>query len=302
LAALLAFASAVSQAKGTRGGPRQSQASGRTNDQAPDAAVTTEENVPYGPANLPELKLDVYEPANRGAGLSAAVILIHGGGWTAFDKSTMHDMGRFLARFGFVAFSIDYRLFQGSENLWPAQLDDAQRAVRWVRANADRYRVDPLRLGAFGHSAGAQLAALLGMEDTRDNSDPALAKYSSRVQAVVDQSGPTDFTTERDAAGAEFLEQFLGGDFATHQAAWRDASPVFHVAKDSAPFLIVQGTKDEEVPLAQAEELYVKLQAANVPVSFVKVDDGHTFQTPEARRQLAIQSLAFFNQYLASKQ
>ena len=288
LAALLAFASAVSQAKGTRGDSRQSQASGRTSDQAPDAAVTTEENVQYGPESLPQLKLDVYQPANRGAKPSAAIILIHGGGWTAFDKSTMRDMGRFLARFGFVAFSIDYRLFQGAQNRWPTQLDDAQRAVRWVRANAARYRINPDAVGVFGHSAGAQMAALLGMEDTRDNSDPALAKYSSRVQAVVDQSGPTDFTTERDSAGME--------------GAWRDASPVFHVAKDNAPFLIVQGTKDEDVPLAQAEELCAKLQAANVPVSFVKVDDGHTFQTPEARRQLAIQSLAFFNRYLVPKQ
>ena len=102
-------------------------------------------------------------------------------------------MGNFLARSGFVAFSVDYRLFNGTVNLWPAQLDDVQRAVRWIRANAAKYRVDPNRIGAFGHSAGAQLAALLGMEDTRDNSDPSLAKYSSKVQAVVDVSGPDRF-------------------------------------------------------------------------------------------------------------
>jgi acetyl esterase/lipase len=279
--------------------PQQTSPVGQVNSQRSDAAVTTEENVQYGPESLPQLKLDVYKPANRGPEPSVAIILIHGGGWTAFDKSTMRDMGRFLARFGFVAFSIDYRLFQGSQNLWPAQLDDAQRAVRWVRANADRYGINPNAVGAFGHSAGAQIAALLGMEDTRDNSDPALAKYSSRVDAVVDQSGPTDFTTERDPTGEEFLAQFFGGDLSGHEAVWRDASPVFHVAKDNAPFLIVHGTQDQEVPIAQAEELYAKLQAAGVSASFVKVEDGHTFQTPEARRQLAIQSLTFFNQYLA---
>jgi dipeptidyl aminopeptidase/acylaminoacyl peptidase len=145
------------------------------------------------------------------------------------------------------------------------------------------------------------MAALLGMEDTRDNSDAALAKYSSRVQAVVDQSGPSDLTTERDPASTEFLAQFLGGDYATHQANWQDASPLFHVAMGDAPFLIVHGTQDQEVPVSQSEELYAKLQAAGVPASFVKVDDGHTFQTPEARRQLAIQSLAFFNRYLVYK-
>ena len=108
----------------------------------------------------------------------------------------MRKLGEFFAQSGFVAVAADYRLFNAKDsvNRWPAQLDDVQRAVRWVRANAAKYGVNPERLGVFGHSAGAQLASLLGMEDTRDNSDPALAKYSSRVQAVVDASGPTDFT------------------------------------------------------------------------------------------------------------
>jgi len=83
----------------------------------------------------------------------------------------MKTMGGFLARSGFVAFSVDYRLLHGNENRWPAQLDDVQRAVRWIRANADKYGVNPEKIGAFGHSAGAQLASLLGLEDTRDNSD-----------------------------------------------------------------------------------------------------------------------------------
>ncbi len=216
----------------------------------------------------------------------------------SLDKSTMRGMGQFLARSGFVAFSVDYRLLQGKQNRWPAQLDDVQRAVRWVRANAAKYGVNPERIGAFGHSAGAQLAALLGMVATRDNSDPALAKYSSRVQAVVDVSGPTDFTADHDAEGVGFLENFLGTDYSTHPEVWRAASPVFHVAKGDAPFLIVHGTQDQNVPIAQSQELFEKLQAAGVPVSFIKVNDVHTFQTPEARRELAIQTLAFFNRYL----
>ncbi len=198
------------------------------------------------------------------------------------------------------AFAVDYRLLHGEENRWPAQLDDVQRAVRWVRANAAKYGVNPQRLGAFGHSAGAQLAALLGMEDTRDNSDPALARYSSRVQAVVDVSGPTDFTTEHDPGGQAFLTNFLGVDYASHPQVWRDASPVFHVSKTAAPFLIVHGTRDENVPLAQAEELFAKLQSAGVAASLIKVDDVHTFQSRDARRQLAFETLAFFNRYLVT--
>ena len=265
-------------------------------------SVTVNENVSYGPVNDPALRLDVYQPAERGTKLRPAIVLIHGGGWTSFDKSTMRGMGQFLARFGFVAYSVDYRLFQGQANRWPAQLDDVQRAVRWIRANAAVYGVNPERIGAFGHSAGAQLAALLGMEETRDNSDSALATYSSRVQAVVDVSGSTDFTLDHEAEGTQFLAHFLGADYTKHPEVWRDASPVFRVSKGDAPFLIVHGTEDQNVSIAQPQELFEKLQAAGVPASFVKVDDAHTFRTPEARRQLAVETLAFFNRYLVDKQ
>jgi len=172
-------------------------------------AVSMDADVQYAP----NLKLDIYHPPNQGASSRPAVILIHGGGWTSFDKSTMRGMGEFLARAGYVAFAVDYRLFHGSNNRWPAQLDDVQRAVRWVRANAAKYGVDPDHIGAFGHSAGAQLACLLGMENTRDNSDSSLAKYSSRVQAVVDTSGPVDFTRDQAADGVAFLTAFLGADY-----------------------------------------------------------------------------------------
>lgn len=244
------------------------------------------------------LLLDVYEPEEHTSDSRAAVILIHGGGWTSFDKSTMRGMGMFLARSGFVAFAVDYRLLHGTENRWPAQLDDVQRAVRWVRANAAKYKIDPERVGAFGHSAGAQLAALLGMEDTRDNSDPSLAKYSSRVQAVVDVSGPADFTTHRDPEDDTFLSNFFGGDYARHAKTWQDASPAFHVSKNVSPFLIVHGSKDADVPIAQSQELADKLKQAGVPVKFVTVEDVHTFTTPEARKRLALETLAFFVQYL----
>jgi acetyl esterase/lipase len=254
--------------------------------------VTVVGNVVYAPG----LQLDVYEPAERGTTPRPAVVLIHGGGWTSLDKSTMTGMGNFLARKGFVAFSVDYRLYDGTKNRWPAQLDDVQRAVRWVRANATTYGVNAERIGAFGHSAGGQLAALLGMEDTRDNSDTALSRYSSRVQAVVDASAPSDFTAEKDHDNVTFLISFLGADSSQH-AMWRDASPVFHARKGDAPFLVVHGTRDESVPIAQAQELVDTLQAKGANVSFLKIDDGHTFQG-EGRLQLAIETLAFFHQYL----
>jgi|SRR5579862_5990153 len=262
-------------------------------------AISVHENVAYAKVGASELHLDIYQPSTRGSGPRPAVLLFHGGGWTSYDKNSMRDIGEFLARLGFVAFAVDYRLFQGTENRWPAQLDDAQRAVRWVRANADKYDVDRQRIGAYGFSAGAQLAALLGMEETRDNSDPALARYSSKVQAVVDVSGPTDFTTDRDSEDDAFLTNFFRASFSKDPELWRDASPVFHVSKKNAAFLIVHGTKDPNVPISQAQELYGRLKAARVPVSLVKVDDFHNLQTAEAVRTLAAQTRTFFRQYLA---
>lgn len=294
-AAFVASAVAVGLGQQQRGVGPQSPVS------TPDAeAISVHENVAYAKIGASELHLDIYQPLDRGTGPRPAVLLFHGGGWTSYDKSSMHDIGQFLARLGFVAVAVDYRLFQGTENRWPAQLDDAQRAVRWVRANADKYDVDRQRIGAYGFSAGAQLAALLGMEDTRDNSDPALARYSSKVRAVVDVSGPTDFTTDRDSEDDAFLTNFFGAAFSKDPELWRDASPVFHVSKKNAAFLIVHGTKDPNVPISQAQELYEKLKAARVPVSFVKVDDSHNLQTAEAVRTLAAQTRAFFNRYLAA--
>jgi acetyl esterase/lipase len=264
-------------------------------------SVSVEKDIVYGVQGGEKLLLDVYEPLFPSPTPRPAVVLIHGGWWTSLDKSTMQGMGNFLARTGYVAVSVDYRLLHEDQNRWPAQLDDVQRAVRWLRANASKYNIDPDRIGAFGHSAGAQLAALLGMEDTRDNSDPALAKYSSRVQAVVDVSGPTDFLTSHTADGETGMAFLFGGGPDKLPDVWRSASPVSHVAKTNAPVLIVHGTGDSIVPMAQAQELYDKLQEAGVPVSLVKINDGHTFETPEARRRLAMESLLFFNRYLLPK-
>jgi acetyl esterase/lipase len=262
--------------------------------------ISVQNDVQYGAVGSEKLLLDLYQPMDSGSKPRPAVVMIHGGGWSEGDKQGLSAMASFLARWGFVVINVNYRLFNGKQNRWPAQLDDVQMAVRWLRANAAKYNVDPNRIGAFGHSAGAQLAALLGMEETRDNSDPALAKYSSRVQAVVDVAGPADFLTAHDPEGDAELTKFLGSDFHKNPAPWHDASPVDHVDKSNAPFLIIHGTQDDAVPMSQAQELYDKLHTAGVPVTLIKINDGHIFTTPEARRQLALETLKFFNQYLVA--
>jgi acetyl esterase/lipase len=257
-------------------------------------------NITYGVAGGETLLLDIFEPANNNGQPRPAVVLVHGGGWTNFDKSTMRPLAQFLALAGFVAVTVDYRLFHDDATRWPVQLDDVQRAVRWVRANSAKYNVDPEHVGAYGHSAGAQIATLLGMLETRDNSDAALAKYSSKVQAVVDASGPTDFTKDTNDDATQFMTSFLGADFATHPEAWRDASPVFHASKSNAPILIVHGTHDEMVPISQAEELNDALTKAGATVQFLRLDSDHMFREPIAHRRLALETQAFFDRYLAT--
>jgi acetyl esterase/lipase len=266
---------------------------------AQSSAGPVHENVSYGTAGNETLLLDIFEPAGNSDHPRPAVILIHGGGWTSFDKSTMRTLAQFLARSGFVAVPVDYRLFHDGVNRWPAQLDDVQRSVRWLRANATKYNVASDHIGAYGHSAGAQLAALLGMMDTRDNSDPALAKYSSKVQAVVDSSGPTEFTGfPKDSDEDKFFSSFFGASYSAHPEIWRDASPVDHVSKSNAPFLIIHGTHDEEVSIAQSQALYDKLKEAGADVKFVRLDSDHMIREPAVRRQLALETQLFFEHYL----
>jgi acetyl esterase/lipase len=264
------------------------------------AAGPVHENVAYAVAGSETLHLDIFEPSGASEHPRPAVILIHGGGWTSFDKTTMIPLAKFLARNGFVAVPVDYRLFHDNKNRWPAQLDDVQRAVRWLRANAAQYNVAPDHIGAYGHSAGAQLAALLGMLDTRDDSDPELAKYSSKVQAVVESSGPTEFVPfPKGSDEQKFLTSFFG-DYSTHPEIWRDASPVSHVSKTNAPFLIIHGTRDEMVPIANGQALYDKLKEAGASVQFVRLDTDHMFSDPAARRQVALETQVFFEHSLVA--
>src|SRR5262249_34444352 len=148
-------------------------------------------DVVYGTQDGMKLLMDVYQPDGF-QGKRPGILFIHGGGWAFGDKGMYGPLARALAAKGFVAFSINYRLLPKYH--YPAQLDDAQRAVRYVRAHADAYNLDPDRLGALGDSAGGYLVAMLGTRDTRDNSDSDLSRYSSRVECVVDFYGPSDFT------------------------------------------------------------------------------------------------------------
>ncbi len=268
--------------------------------------ITTESNVAYGEVGGQKLLLDVYRPSAAEAMPRPAVVFIHGGGWVGGDKKDMRDLAIGGAKLGFVTFSINYRLATDSGNHWPAQLDDSQRAVRWVRANAAKYGVDPDRLGALGASAGGHLVTYLGTAETRDNSDTALAGYSSRVECVVDMFGPSDLTDDfapkvkSGAAVNELIRKFLGVPAAELPQAEKDASPLFRVTAKSAPFLIFHGSVDDLVPLDQSQRLDEALHKAGVESKLIVFDgEGHGFRKKENWDKFAAETSQFLLKHLA---
>ena len=240
----------------------------------PPFEVEVERNVLYGEVDGQELLLDIYRPPTREQP-RPAVVQIHGGGWTAMTLNRSDSFStrpsKALAEQGYVVFNIDYRL-TGSiagENRWPAQLDDVQRAVRWLRANADRYGVDPERVGAYGHSAGGHLAAMLGLRDTRDTSADDLADYSSRVNAVVTISGDMDLTGP--GIDAETVERLLGGTPDEVPDAYEDASPIRWVKPVPPPFLVIRGGTADSVPAVQVRSMVAALLEAGGLVASVEI-------------------------------
>jgi acetyl esterase/lipase len=257
---------------------------------------------PYGERNLMDFYLppatDVPEP-------HPLVICIHGGGWAGGGKSGYTALGQALAQKGFVAVSITYRFAPAWHS--PTQMDDVQRAVRWLRKHAKQYELDPQRFGAIGSSAGGHLASYLALAETRDNSDPDLAGFSSKVQCAVDCYGPVDLVAMMSSASAPLVQIFLGKPLAGNEENYRKASPVSYVSKDPPPFLIMHGTNDlgttrGQVPIEQSIGFYEQLKKAGGDATLIKVEGaGHGFptggQTPYGQQTLP-PVIEFFTKHL----
>ena len=150
--------------------------------------------------------------------------------------------------------------------------------MRWVRTNAATYGVDPERIGSYGHSSGGTLAAMLGVRETRDTSDPELADVSSRVNCVVDLAGDSDLTIPPPPVLASYVEQFyadlLGGTLEEAPEAYHDASPLVHVDEESAPFLIIHAAEDSDVSVEHSRRLVEALHEAGVEVAYLELPDA----------------------------
>jgi acetyl esterase/lipase len=239
--------------------------------------VRLECDIVFGKGGDAELKLDLATP-KEGEGPFPAIVCLHGGGWIAGERQQMRGTIEVLARRGYVAISPDYRL--APRDRFPAQIEDCKAAVRWLRANAEKYRVNPQRIGAFGFSAGAHLACLLGVTRTADGLEGkgGNVEQSSSVQAVVSFFGPTDFTQPvwSKEVRERHLTPFLGGTAEEKADVYRRASPLTYAGKHAPPVLFVHGTADALVPIQQSEEMVKKLRQSDVSARLIPVEgEGH---------------------------
>jgi acetyl esterase/lipase len=263
-------------------------------------SVATDVAIPYGEAGGRVQLLDVYSPPQRERP-RPAVLVIHGGGFVGGSRADADIVtaARRLAQAGYVAFAIDYRLVDLTQPgpAWPAPLADVQRAVRWVRAHAPTYGVDPECIGAYGVSAGAGLAAHLGVRESPEPAKDHLAAFSSRVRCVVALAGPMDGTIPpANPSDVDVAQALFGGTPTQVPAIYRDASPTAQVDPASAPFLVVHGVHDTVVPVAHARRLVTALQEAGIAVDYVEDPDaGHDVFAWE---RIGARTLAFLGRYL----
>lgn len=225
-------------------------------------AAKVQSDVVYGRADGKDLLMDVYCPSNEVGAKLPVVMYIHGGGWIMGGKSMLAMMPgpAELLRRGYVVVSVDYRL--APHYKFPLMLEDVIAAVHYLRTNAAAYQIDPNRLGVMGDSAGGHLAALLGL--TGDSGIFAGEDSSSRVEAVADLYGPTDFINQDQHPSKttiHLLQKAFGATNANDPILTR-ASPVTYVTGHAPPFLILHGDHDGLVDIQQSVELNARLKAA----------------------------------------
>jgi len=261
----------------------------------PDA-VRFERDVPYLDPDRKE-KADLYLPKSIPAGERVpAVVIIHGGGWNGGDKAAARELniGTNLALHGYVGMSINYKLSTDGKVTWPQNLHDCKTAVRWLRNNADRLRVNPDRIGVIGGSAGGHLAAMLAVTNPGDGLDPAepYGEFSCQVQCAVDLYGPADLLQYHDV-------KMLGKTIAEAPELYRAASPTAYADKNDPPILILHGTADTTVALKQSEIFAAALKQAGAEHELVIVEGApHTFHLQPKQRDLRPLVLGFFDKHL----
>ena len=208
-----------------------------------------------------DLKLDLIYPEDMSDKRYPCIVWICGGGWMRMDKSAHLSYLSTLAHQGFVVCSVEYRT--SNEGCYPMQIEDVKAAIRYLRAHADRYRIDKEHFGAMGESAGGFLTCMAALDHDKVHDVGEYLEESSSIQAACPWYPPTNLSTfkykdaEECAASMESL--FLGYNIMRNIKEAYNSSPVSKVTKDAPPFLIIHGINDQTVPFEQSEELYDKL-------------------------------------------
>jgi acetyl esterase len=257
--------------------------------QGDQAIVEVRNDVQYGVANGKRLLLDAYVPAADGEKLRPAVLLIHGGGFRAGDKRSFEPEARRLAEKGWVAFSVNYRLDEPTA--FPAEVEDVQTAVRWVRSNASDYLVDPERIGALGESAGGHLTAMLA------TSGSGARDRDARIRVGVAWSGPMDLTELARLRGDQWGVPLLGCNLAACPERFAEASPINHVDRTDAPLFLINST-DELVPRTQAVAMASRIEDLGA-VTQLQIIPG-TRHALDYRDEVWPQTELFLAKHLAS--
>lgn len=226
--------------------------------------LTIVEDIPYRKGTSKSWTLDLAMPKQRSEKARPALVFVHGGGWSSGDKQrgVFRAMPIEYAQKGYVCISVNYRLT--GEAGFPACLEDVKCAVRWLRAHAEKYHVDPNHIGGYGNSAGAHLISLLALvgKDTDLEGNGPWQDQSSLLNAVCVSAVPTDFTNWRGGVEnkprlVDFLEQ---PDSSLQEQAVK-ASPISYVHAKAPPFLVFHGTRDRLVDVAQSDQFVKALKA-----------------------------------------
>jgi acetyl esterase/lipase len=243
------------------------------------------------------LRLDVFRPRAPGR-LRPAIVQVHGGAWVTSNKwaQGVPLLGQ-LASLGWVGFNVDYRL--SPRAAFPAQLVDVKRAIAWVREHAEEYGVDPGFVVVTGGSAGAHLAALVGLTAGVREYQPGFEDADTSVAAVAAFYGIYDLTERRRPMSRVVrwaLERlFLKARYAEHPEAFVRASPIERVHPDAPPFYVVHGDADSIIPVQGAREFVERLrEISRAPVAYLEVPGGgHAFDVmPSLRTAATVELMA----------
>lgn len=267
-------------------------------------------DIVYAAIGERKLLLDVYAPKDRPAAPIPAILWVHGGGWRGGSKDRV-GRPRGILDHGYGLVSVGYRL--SGEAIFPAAIADVKAAMRWLRANANRFGLDPDRLGAWGSSAGGHLVALLGTAHEVKEWDALHEEnsgVSSRPDAVCNWFGPTDFLRMNDFPGridhdaADSPEsRFIGSPIQDHPQRAQRANPIRYVSADDPPILHMHGENDQAVPFNQSELLHAALVSAGVDTTLYRVKGGdHGFRgmVGDTEQSLTDRVADFFNRTLGS--